>query len=92
VEFLLDDRPATETRIPASVAKMIKVIDSLDEGKLVSQRKLADLCGLMSSTLAKWAQYPEIVQRKVRIMSERNRNYYGNLTTIAAYKEAHNVG
>ena len=89
MEFSIEDTtfdPADQ--LPRSVAKAIKIIAELPDGKLLLGQALAQRIGIRYSTLDKHCNHPAIKKLKVKQVYDGTiKNLYGNAATIAAYKE-----
>ena len=89
MEFVLDDDLLTSVP-PRIVTKIVDALDLLEDGKLVSQGRLAEMIGHATTMVSKYAAHRDVRDRKLRICHAGvRRNYFGNTRTIAAYLESH---
>lgn len=90
MKFTVEDTPLSVSgdKIPGTIERAIRVLEELPDGKLLLGISLAARVGVGPGTWMAYCNHPALRPYKVKQYYEgTNKNLYGNLATIKAYKE-----
>jgi hypothetical protein len=85
MEFVVDDSTEVDIdSLPNMVRRVVDLLDRTEDGKLYTNRRIANLLGVQHRTVGRYGGDPALADYRISLPGRKN--YYGNKKTVATFK------